>query len=293
MYRKRTACDHSFSFIVVFILLTSLLNPFVKTIADGIVNPPEETLSSHLEEITPSKEELELMIENYLDEKYQELQLFVAKFDAWKEYEEEQINQLLHHENIAEAIPTETVEETVPETTAAYFPEETREPESTSVLKRGSNYVPEYEYGRQPDIPIDIPAPLSDTDMRNYIGYVNTSEYLYLGTYRITGYTPGCSHCCGNSNGITTSGNKAQVGFTVAAERNLPLGVTLYIEGFGFYVVQDRGNLQKNTIDIAAPTHDACYSITRRNGLNVYVVPLDQTTINTEYDDENIELGGQ
>lgn len=174
----------------------------------------------------------------------------------------------------------EVVEETVPETTAAYFPEELREPADKSVLVKDSPYVPEYKYGRPSITPIEIPAPLSDTDIRNYIGYVNTDKYLYLGEYRITGYTPGCSHCCGASHGITTSGNKAQIGYTVAAERNIPLGVTLYIEGYGFYVVQDRGNLKENTIDIASPTHESCYDITK-SGVNVYVVPLDCTTINT------------
>lgn len=154
--------------------------------------------------------------------------------------------------------------------------EETREPADLSVLTAESPYVPEYKYGKQPSTPVTIPNPISDTDMRNFTGYVDTSDYLYIGEYKITGYTPKCVHCCGNSEGITKSGVQATIGYTVAAAKNLPLGITLYIEGYGYYVVQDRGNIGDNVIDIASPDHESCYNITK-SGINVYVVPFKDT----------------
>ena len=109
--------------------------------------------------------------------------------------------------------------------------------------------------------------------MRNNVDIIDTSEYLYIGKYNITGYTPKCYHCCGNTKGITASGIEATVGYTVATDKSIPFGTTLYIEGYGYYIVEDRGNLEKNVIDIAAPNHDSCYNLTN-NGVNVYVVPL-------------------
>lgn len=136
-----------------------------------------------------------------------------------------------------------------------------------------SEYLPVYKYGECIEPSIDIPHSISETDMRNYVDIVDTSEYLYIGTYAITGYTPKCYHCCGNINGVTASGVDATVGYTVAADKSIPFGTTLYIEGYGYYVVEDRGNFGEKVIDIAAPNHDACYNLTNI-GVNVYVVPL-------------------
>lgn len=62
----------------------------------------------------------------------------------------------------------------------------------------------------------------------------------YLGRYWITGYDI-CEECCGKTDGITASGAVAQVGRTIAAPREIPFGTTLYIEGIGERVVEDRG----------------------------------------------------
>lgn len=140
-----------------------------------------------------------------------------------------------------------------------------------SVLQ-SPEYLPVYKYGERITPTIDIPIIDSSTDIRNYKDDVDTSEYLYIGTYSITGYTPKCYHCCGNTSGITASGVEAIAGYTVAADKSIPFGTTLYIEGYGFYIVEDRGHLGKNVIDIAAPDHESCYDLTD-TGINVYVVP--------------------
>ena len=153
-------------------------------------------------------------------------------------------------------------EETKPMEIKETVPEET-EPEKEKVL--------EYKYGRRMTPAIDINIPTGD-DMRNHTDIVDTNNYQYLGTYNITGYTPKCAHCCGNTEGITASGVESIAGYTVATSSAIPFGTTLYIEGYGYYVVEDRGNISSNVIDIAAPSHKSCYDLTNY-GVNVYIVP--------------------
>lgn len=111
----------------------------------------------------------------------------------------------------------------------------------------------------------------TSSGVRNNPGEVDTSNYTYLGKKKITGYTPGCVHCCGSSNGITASGTKALPGRTIAA-KGLKFGDTVYIKGYGYYTVEDRGGFSSNTIDMAAASHDECYSITS-SGVDCYLVP--------------------
>lgn len=96
------------------------------------------------------------------------------------------------------------------------------------------------------------------------------TNYEYVGNYKITGYDPWCSHCCGKANGITASGTQAKVGRTIAA-KGFDYGTKLYIEGYGVYVVEDTGGFASNTIDMAADSHEACYALTKSN-VPVYVV---------------------
>ena len=111
----------------------------------------------------------------------------------------------------------------------------------------------------------------SNIEVRNNTGEVDTSGYTYLGTKKITGYTPGCEHCCGNTNGITASGTKALPGRTIAA-KGLNFGDVVYIKGYGYYVVEDRGGFSEGTIDMAAPSHEACYALTATD-IECYLVP--------------------
>ena len=133
----------------------------------------------------------------------------------------------------------------------------------------GDNTVSDYTYGRRvtPAVNIEIP---SGSDMKNYTDTVDTSNYELLGSYKITGYTPGCAHCCGGSTaGIGASGVKIIPGYSVAM-KGIDFGTTIYIEGYGYYVVEDRG-VGAGVVDIACPDHDACGPVTAR-GINVYIV---------------------
>ena len=91
----------------------------------------------------------------------------------------------------------------------------------------------------------------------------------YLGNYRITGYDPYCSHCCGKSDGITASGAEAIFDYTVAMN-DVEFGTKIYIPGYGVYEVQDRGGSSVG-VDIARDGHDACYQVTKRD-VPVYIV---------------------
>lgn len=129
-----------------------------------------------------------------------------------------------------------------------------------------------YRYGQRSNPAVDITVPELDEIMKNYTGKVDTSNFTKLGSYKITGYTPSCEHCCENTDGTGAAGVSMICGYSVAAPENIPFGTTLYIEGYGFYVVEDRGYLGTSTIDIACPTHNSCYAITNTN-INVYIVP--------------------
>lgn len=129
-----------------------------------------------------------------------------------------------------------------------------------------------YRYGQRSNPAVDITVPELDEIMKNYTSFVDTSKFTKLGSYKITGYTPSCEHCCENTDGTGAAGVNMICGYSVAAPENIPFGTTLYIEGYGFYVVEDRGYLGTSTIDIACPTHDSCYAITSNN-INVYIVP--------------------
>ena len=73
--------------------------------------------------------------------------------------------------------------------------------------------------------------------------------------YVITAYCH-CVKCCGKSDGITASGEKAIEGITVAMDKSIPLGTKIYIDGVGERIVQDRGGAIKgNRIDLYFDSH--------------------------------------
>lgn len=86
-----------------------------------------------------------------------------------------------------------------------------------------------------------------------------------------------CSRCCGKSNGITGSGQKAQAWYTIAAGKGYPIGTIIYIPYFknkpngGWFVVQDRGGAISNSkIDVFMGSHNEALSFGRKN-LECYV----------------------
>lgn len=89
-------------------------------------------------------------------------------------------------------------------------------------------------------------------------------ELEYLGIYEMTAYEWTGSPCA--------NGNYPEVGYTVACN-SLPLGTTVYIEGVGYRVVEDRGAdwHGSNWMDLYLGDVDSCYEWGVRS-VEVYIV---------------------
>ena len=106
-----------------------------------------------------------------------------------------------------------------------------------------------------PDEP-EPPEPIYGT-----VEVPENAELVYLGEFYVTGYDV-CMECCGKVDGITASGAQATVGRTVAASSDFPFGTILYIEGIGARIVEDRGGIKTQHLDVVCEDHPACYAIT-------------------------------
>lgn len=84
----------------------------------------------------------------------------------------------------------------------------------------------------------------------------------YLGYYTLTAYEWTGNPCA--------NGNYPTGGYTVACN-SLPLGTRIYIEGYGEYVVEDRGGMSDSVIDIYLGDYDTCIQFGVQ-GANVYIV---------------------
>jgi hypothetical protein len=99
------------------------------------------------------------------------------------------------------------------------------------------------------------------------IKYEDIPKLRELGRFKITGYTPTCTHCCGKSDGIGASGRKIVIGESVAMKQTdmknfgLEYGDKIYIEGIGERVIVDTGCGQ-GVIDVACDNHESCRAIT-------------------------------
>ena len=90
----------------------------------------------------------------------------------------------------------------------------------------------------------------------------------------VTAYCP-CEYCCGDyADGVTASGHVIQPGDKfVAAPGNYPFGTKLYIPGYGWTTVQDRGGaIQGNRLDVFFPTHAEALQWGRQSKLNCIIL---------------------
>ncbi len=84
----------------------------------------------------------------------------------------------------------------------------------------------------------------------------------YLGVYELTAYEW--------TGEVCADGNYPSCGYTVGCN-SLPLGTMIYIEGYGTYVVEDRGGMPDNVIDIYMEDYDTCIEFGRRTA-DVYLI---------------------
>ncbi|MFC2947147.1 3D domain-containing protein [Virgibacillus sediminis] len=128
-----------------------------------------------------------------------------------------------------------------------------------------------------------------------YMESVNLEEALDLEQYPTaqvvaTGYTAGAESTGkteGHPNyGITYSGVevKRDLYSTIAADLDIyPLGTIMYIPGYGYGVVADKGSAIKgNKIDLYYPTVEDVYEQWGKQELNVYIVELGEGTLSEE-----------
>ena len=74
-------------------------------------------------------------------------------------------------------------------------------------------------------------------------------------TFTVTGYCP-CKKCCGKEDGITASGVKATSNHTLAAPSTYSFNTKIELDGYGTFVVEDRGGAIKgNRLDRFFDTH--------------------------------------
>lgn len=93
-------------------------------------------------------------------------------------------------------------------------------------------------------------------------------DMTYYANCLITGYDD-CKSCNGKWYGQpTASGTDYEAGRTVA-HGSLPFGTEIYIEGLGYYIVEDRG-VTGDHVDVYCDTHADCYAITQH--ADVYIV---------------------
>ena len=97
----------------------------------------------------------------------------------------------------------------------------------------------------------------------------NSGNMEYVGNWTISFYC-NCSKCCGQwANGATAMGTTPTQGRTVACG-SLPFGTRVYIEGWGEFIVEDRG-VEGAWIDMYRNSHDECNQLGLQNRA-VYIV---------------------
>ena len=110
-------------------------------------------------------------------------------------------------------------------------------------------------------IPIEEgpPEAIDGTINEIYVDALKESEPIleFIGEYKLTFYCP-CYQCSEGWDHQTSSGAYATEGRTVACG-NLPAGTNVYIEGYGYRVVEDTGGgVRGNHIDIFKESHYEC-----------------------------------
>lgn len=97
---------------------------------------------------------------------------------------------------------------------------------------------------------------------------IDGEKLVCLGEWRITEYCP-CSICNGGYTG-TASGAPLTPGRTAACN-SLPLGAEIYVEGYGWRVVEDRGGGGACWVDILVETHEDAQSVEGNSRRKVWV----------------------
>ena len=159
---------------------------------------------------------------------------------------------------------TSTQEETTEEVTTEVFSATVEEITTLAVTEAETEEVteePTTEEYIEPQEPEEPAPPEEPSEPEAPVEETAESNMTYLGTYYITGYTATGSACA--------NGNYPTSGYTCASN-SLPMGTVIYIEGIGTRVVEDRGGMASNVIDVFVDSTSEAYALT--GSYNVYLV---------------------
>ena len=159
---------------------------------------------------------------------------------------------------------TSTQEETTEEVTTEVFSATVEEVTTLAVTEVETEEVTEElttEEYIEPQEPEEPAPPEEPSEPEAPVEESTESNMTYLGVYYITGYTATGSACA--------NGNYPTSGYTCASN-SLPMGTVIYIEGIGTRVVEDRGGMASNVIDVFVDSTSEAYAMT--GSYNVYLV---------------------
>lgn len=118
------------------------------------------------------------------------------------------------------------------------------------------------EYASETDTKIEtMGADVEELKLEKEVNEVELHQEVkkkmtYIGDYELTAYAWTGNPCA--------NGNYPTCGYTVACN-SLPLGTKVYIEGYGDYIVEDRGGMPNNVIDVYMGDHNTCVQFGRRS----------------------------
>lgn len=118
------------------------------------------------------------------------------------------------------------------------------------------------EYASETDAKIEtMGADVEELKLEKEVNEVELHQEVkkkmtYIGDYELTAYAWTGNPCA--------NGNYPTCGYTVACN-SLPLGTKVYIEGYGDYIVEDRGGMPNNVIDVYMGDHNTCVQFGRRS----------------------------
>ena len=172
----------------------------------------------------------------------------------------ESINQKLDEyqgdvDELSKTVKELTTEEvTEEETTEEQTAEESKDSAAVSAPKQTASKPAPVE---EPEPEIEEVAEVAPVEEESS----DSSGMRLLGTYQLTAYEY-TGNACANGNMPTRD-------YTVACN-SLPLGTKIYIEGYGDYVVEDRGGMAGNVVDVYLGDYNECIQFGRRSA-NVYI----------------------
>lgn len=160
------------------------------------------------------------------------------------------------------AEPTPTSEE--PTITATPEPVEEEPVEEPQV----ADPAPEPQESPELELEPESEEPLTE-ETESSTEPVGEPDMEYLGAWTVTAYC-GCEICCGSWSGSPTASGVYPTAWHTIACSEFPFGTILYIDGYGYFTVEDRG-VYGAWIDMYFDDHDEADAFGMQT-IDVYLV---------------------